>query len=179
MWTTFQQAVEIFAINKAMLKKLAFAVFAFLLPLISCPARADYVRGSQSMVIFGGQGGSASQYDYHPGNQKTITGGGGAFGAQYLYYVAGTPALAVGADITSSLNGNGHSDHLLDGIDTTSRIKSLVGLVMARLAYPRGPYRPYIFAGVGAHDSSQQLFWPTGAWGHMGQWRHRQPYPYR
>jgi len=48
-------------------------------------------------------------------------------------------------------------DDLLTGVDTTARLKSFVGLVIARLAYPRGMYRPYIFAGLGGHHSSQQL----------------------
>jgi len=120
-------------------------------------AHADFVRGSQSIVAFGGMSGSSSQYDYNPGHERVVTGGGASFGAQYLYYVSGTPAIAIGADLASSLNGNHRSDDTLAGIETNARIKSLVGLIIARLAYPRGPYRPYIFAGVGAHNSSQEL----------------------
>jgi len=131
---------------------------------------ADFARGSQSIAVFGGLGGSSSQYDYQPGDQRPVTGGGGAFGGQYFYYITSTPALAIGADLASSLNGNRHSGDLLSGYDSTVRLKSLVGLIVARLAYPRGIGRPYIFAGIGAHDSTQQLSasphtgntWPGG-----------------
>ncbi len=131
---------------------------------------ADFVRGSQTLAIFGGEGGSSTRYDYDPGTDRPVTGGGGAFGAQYLYYLKGSPAIAFGADLTSSANGNRRSDDLLAGEETTARLKSLVGLFIARLAFPRGPIRPYIFTGIGGHDSTQQLSaqpqagntWPGG-----------------
>jgi opacity protein-like surface antigen len=128
-----------------------------LLLAASVPAGADFVRGSQTLAVGLGAGGSYTQYDYQVGKQRNVTGGGGAFGGQYLYYVTDLPAVGVGVDLTSSLNGDKREDDLLNGIDTTARLKSLVGLVMARLSYPRGRFRPYIFAGIGAHHSSQQL----------------------
>lgn len=120
-------------------------------------AHADLTRGSQTLAIFGGGGGSSSEYDYQPGHERPVTGGGGAFGGQYLYYVAGSPAIGIGADLSSSLNGDSNRHSLLTGYDTTARLKSVIGMVVARLAFPRGTWRPYIFGGIGVHDSTQQL----------------------
>jgi hypothetical protein len=150
------------------MKKLGLSIFV--IAVAASGARADLSRGSQTAAIFGGAGGSSSNYDYEPGHQRPVTGGGGAFGGQYLYYVAGRPAIAIGADLASSLNGNSDRHTLLSGYDTTARTKSLVGLVVARLSFPHGIFRPYIFGGVGAHDSKQQLSarpqsgvtWPGG-----------------
>lgn len=130
-------------------------------------ARADYAAGSQTVAVFGGFGGSSAQYDYKPGSMRPITGGGGAFGAQYLYYFKGSPAMAIGPDITSSFNGNRRSGDLLSGYESTARVKSLVGLVLLKLAYPRGFWRPYLMGGLGAHHSTQQLSampQPGNAW---------------
>src|SRR5437762_7258168 len=108
---------------------------------------ADYAKGSQTLAIFGGIGGSSSQYDYKPGSMRPVTGGGGAFGGQYLYYFHGTPALAIGADLVSSPNGYRRSGDLLSGYESTDRLKSLVGLILLKLAYPRGFWRPYLMGG--------------------------------
>jgi len=138
--------------------------------LLASLSFADFTRGSQTIAVFGGLGGSSSDYDYEPGNRRPVTGGGGAFGGQYLYYLTGSPALALGADISSSLNGNRRSGDLLSGDESTARMKSLVGLIIEKLAFPRGTWRPYLFAGVGVHNSKQQLSatpqpgntWPGG-----------------
>ena len=120
-------------------------------------ARADLTPGSNTLAIFGGFGGSGAKYDYQPGSEEAVTGPGGAFGAQFLRYVKGGPAIAIGADITASPNGDSNSDDLLTGIDTTARTKTIIGLVIARLSYPKGTFRPYLFGGIGGHHCSQKL----------------------
>ena len=150
------------------MKRLISAIMALL--FIGSASWADFVRGSQTIAAYGGFGGSSTQYDFKPGDQRTVTGAGAAFGAQYLYYVKSSPAVAIGADLTQALNGNRQSDATLTGYDTTAHLRSLVGLVMARLAYPRGEVRPYIFFGAGMHHSHQELSarplsgnsWPGG-----------------
>ena len=146
------------------------AALAVLFLSLAAVSRADFTRGRQSLALFGGFGGTSSQYDYQPGDRSTVTGAGGAFGAQYFYYLTGSPAIAIGADLTSSLNANAHDDSLLSGYDATARMRSFVGLLTGRLSYPRGLLRPYLFAGIGAHHSRQQLTaqpqsgvaWPGG-----------------
>jgi opacity protein-like surface antigen len=128
------------------------AVLAFI-----SSSHADLVRGSQTVFVNGGFGYSSSQYDFNPGEHRDVTGSGPAFGSQYMYYLSSIPALAIGADLTYAYNGKRRSDDLLAGYETTSRLKSLVGLVVAKLAFPRGELRPYVFAGLGAHHSSQQV----------------------
>jgi opacity protein-like surface antigen len=137
------------------MKRLFLAAAA--VTLLGSLSLADFTRGSQTVAVFGGLGGSSSEYDYQPGNQRPVTGGGGAFGGQYLYYLNDSPALALGADISSSLNSNRRSGDLLSGNESTARTKSLVGMIIEKLAFPRGTWRPYIFAGVGVHNSTQQL----------------------
>jgi len=119
--------------------------------------RADFAKGSQSIALYGGFGSSSSEYDYHPGDKDSVSGAGGAFGGQYLYYVKGSPAIAIGADFLAAPNGTRHSDDPLCGFNTDARVKSQVGLITARLAYPKGQLRPYIFSGIGAYTGSQQL----------------------
>jgi opacity protein-like surface antigen len=141
-----------------------------LLVLLAGTARADFTAGSQTISVFGGFGGSNTNFDYQPGNRESVTGSGSAFGAQYFYYLRGTPSIALGIDVASSLNGNGRSDDLLTGLNSTERLKSVVEMIMARLSYPHGKIRPYIFSGVGVHDSVLQLSaqpqagvtWPGG-----------------
>jgi opacity protein-like surface antigen len=150
------------------MKRFVLSMLAIM--LLGTFSRADLSRGSQTATVFGGLGGSGSDYDYEPGQRRPVTGGGGAFGGQYLYYVSGIPALAVGGDLASSPNANRRSGDLLSGYESTARLKSLIGLAMVRLSFPRGVCRPYIFGGVGAHNSDQQLSaqpqpgntWPGG-----------------
>src|SRR5947207_2614404 len=52
-------------------------------------AHADFKTGSQTAAIFGGIGGSGSQYSYQPGTDRPVTGGGGALGGQVRDYVKG------------------------------------------------------------------------------------------
>jgi opacity protein-like surface antigen len=117
-------------------------------------AHADFVKGSQTMAIFGGLGGSSDNYDFRGPDNEPITGGGAAWGAQYLYYLTSSPAIAIGGDLNVSYNGNLRTDDLIANADATTRLKSTTELIMARLAYPRGRARPYIFTGLGAHESS-------------------------
>jgi hypothetical protein len=119
---------------------------------------SEFTPGSRTAAIFGGIGGVGTQYSYQPGTDEPASGGGGAYGAQFLYYVKGTPAIGLGFDLTSSMNGTRTDDDLLSGgYNTDQRVKSLVGLAIARLSYPRGFFRPYIFGGLGFHNSSQLL----------------------
>jgi opacity protein-like surface antigen len=150
--------------------KMRFGLAVCVMVMGQAIGHADFVSGSQTIAVFGGESGSSTRYDFEPGSERRITGGGGSFGAQYLYYLKGTPAIAIGADLASSLNGNRRSGDMLAGFESTARLKSFVGMMIARLAFPRGPWRPYIFAGIGGHNSSQQLSaqpqagvtWPGG-----------------
>jgi hypothetical protein len=129
-----------------------------LIAALGAVAHADFTPGSQTAAIFGGFGGSNTQYSYQPGTDRPVSGGGAAFGAQYLYYVRNSPAIAVGFDLASSMNGTRTDDDLLaGGYDTDARVKSTIGLFIAKLAYPRGLFRPYLFGGLGFHSSSQLL----------------------
>src|SRR5687768_14150250 len=99
--------------------------------LLTCSmAQAEFSKGSQTLAVFGGYGGSATPYDFQPGSEENVTGGGGAFGGQYLYYFSQQPAMAVGFDLTSALNGPSKSDELLQGFDSEGRIKSVVGMAV-------------------------------------------------
>jgi len=125
--------------------------------LLGTSARADFTKGDKTLALYGGFYGSGSEYDYNPGNKEPVSGSGPAFGGQFLYYIKTFPSIAVGADLISGLNGGRRDSDLLSGYETTARVKSLVGLLITRLAYPRGEIRPYIFAGAGMHHSTQQL----------------------
>ena len=115
-------------------------------------AHADFARGSQTIAILGGAGGSSEQYDFRGPEDRPITGSGAAWGAQYLYYLS--PSIAIGADLNVSYNGSRRDDDQIADIDTTARSKAVTEMIIARLAYPRGRVRPYLFAGLGAHQSS-------------------------
>jgi opacity protein-like surface antigen len=149
--------------------KKAFFVFVALISTIAT-AHADFVKGSQTLALFGGAGGSSDRYDFRGPDDRPVSGGGGAWGAQYLYYVTAFPAIAFGADLNRSYNGNFHSDHLIGNTNTTARLKSTIGMLIARLSFPRGRWRPYLFGGVGVHHSSLFLSgqpapgdsWPDG-----------------
>lgn len=134
-----------------------FVLLSAVVSLVAPKAWADFTARSQTVAIFGGATGSSTQYDYEPGSRRPVSGGGAGFGAQYLHYVSGAPAIAVGVDVSNYWNGDRRSHHTLDGFDSTARVKSFVGMAIARLAFPRGLWRPYLFAGVGGHHSSQQL----------------------
>jgi opacity protein-like surface antigen len=133
-------------------------------------ARAELQPGNHTLALFGGVGTSNSEYDYFPGDEQPVSGGGAAFGGQYLYTISAHPAWSLGVDLNSSLNGDRKNDDLLTGYDSTARLKSFVAMLVARLSFPRGTYRPYLFGGIGAHRSSQRLSarpetgntWPGG-----------------
>jgi opacity protein-like surface antigen len=117
-------------------------------------ARADFSKGDQTIALFGGGGGSWDLYDLKGPDKAPVTGGGGAFGGQYLYYLSGTPAIAVGIDGTESMNGTDRSNVLIEHTNTSASMKSTVVMAIARLSFPRGVCRPYIFTGLGGHSSS-------------------------
>ncbi len=128
-----------------------------LISLAVATARAELSKGSQAVALFGGVGGSSDRYDFNGPEDKPVTGGGGAWGAQYVYYLKASPAIALGADLSKSSNGSLRTDELIANSDATARLKSTICMILARLSFPRGTWRPYIFAGVGIHDSSLLL----------------------
>jgi hypothetical protein len=125
----------------------------------SSGAYADLTKGSQTAAIFGGVGGSETQYDYEPGDRENVTSGGGAVGAQYLYYVTGNNifSIGVGGDVAHSFNSDNDTDEMLDGKNASARLKSTVVLPIVRATFLQGVFRPYIFTGLGFHSSSQKL----------------------
>src|ERR1700760_97853 len=84
---------------------------------------ADFVKGNQTLALYGGYGSSSSRYDFNPGDHEVVTGPGAAFGGQYLYYFKSVPSLAVGADVLSALNGNRRNSDVLSGYESTARLK--------------------------------------------------------
>lgn len=147
------------------------AIWMFAVGLLASGAgAADWTKGSQAVVLFGGAGGSSSEYDFNGPENDPVSGVGGAYGAQYFYTLTDHPSVAIGADIAVSPNGTREADDLLGGVDTDARLKSVVGMAIARLQFPRGTWRPYVFGGIGAHHSSLELSgrprsgatWPNG-----------------
>jgi opacity protein-like surface antigen len=130
-------------------------VVAFSVLWMASWAHAEYKAGSQSVAVVGGLGWAGGEYQYQPGSDDPVSAGGGAIGGQYLYYFRGSPALGVGFDLTKSFNGTRSQDDVLTNFDTDARVKSLVGMAILRLSYPHGFFRPFVFGGMGFHDSSQ------------------------
>lgn len=114
-------------------------------------------RGNSLLTLQGGIGASGAQYDLHGPEEHPITATGGAWGAQYLYFIRDSPAIALGVDGIRSANATYRADDLIDGFDSAHRLKSTVFLAVAKLAFPRGTFRPYVFGGVGMYDGSLQL----------------------
>jgi hypothetical protein len=127
---------------------------AVLLVALSAAAHADFTAGSSQLAVFGGFGGSSDRYDFGGRKDEAVTRPGGAFGAQYLYYLMGTPGFAIGFDGNVSLNNDRHTGDLLNGASATTRLKSVIGLFIARLSFPKGTFRPYVFGGLGVGRGS-------------------------
>ena len=138
------------------MKRLAMTIV--MVSILGTWAQADFDKGSQTIAVFGGLSGSSAHYSYQPGTDRPVTGAGGAIGGQYVYYAKGSPAIGIGLDLNSSMNGTRTDDDLLaGGYNTDQRLKSVIGLAIVKLAYPHGLFRPYVFGGMGVHSSSQLL----------------------
>jgi len=122
-------------------------------------ARADYAKGTTMFQIYGGGAGLDGHY-HQPGvnrDEQDYADGGGIIGGQFLYFFHDSPCLAAGFDISHAGFGNHDSTELLANRATQSSADNTTGLVVLRLSYPKGHFRPYIEGGVGAHHTSLSL----------------------
>jgi opacity protein-like surface antigen len=109
--------------------------------------------------IYGG-GASLSGRYHQPGvnkDEQDYADSGGIIGGQFLYYINDSPCLALGFDVFHS-NFDAHNSYqLLANRYTSSSANNTTGLIIARLAYPKGRFRPYIQGGFGAQATSLTL----------------------
>ncbi len=153
-----------------MLKK--FILLA-LLTLVT-PLWADYLPGSQTLNVQFGGGGSDNEFEWSDirpdGRDVEATDGGGALGGQYIYYVTAQPAIGLGIDISHNFLGDHSERGIFPNLDSNSHFRPTTFLAMAKLAYPKGALRPYVFAGVGVHNTHFLLeLTPNGAtWSDTG-----------
>lgn len=90
------------------------------------------------------------------GGSGSNGGPGPLLGAQYVYYL--NQRLGLGADFGFFGRGGTDSPSLVLSADTSVSGGSLLLLGVLRYALlPRGPARPYVLAGLGAHRSSTQI----------------------
>lgn len=118
------------------------------------PGSADINAGDSFLVLQGGAGSTDSDFDLNGPEKRPVTAVGGAYGAQFVHFIKASPAIAVGVDGMGSLNSTYKADDLIGGFNSEHRMKSAVFMAIAKLAYPKGMYRPYIFGGMGGHSSS-------------------------
>jgi opacity protein-like surface antigen len=112
-------------------------------------ASADLAPGSQTLSL---QGGGA---DFDPdGGINSDSDRGYSFGAQYMYYFTEQPMFGIGLDAQQfrvrderNLWQHGAGNVGRRHESTTRRSYQLMG----KLIFPKGPVRPYIFAGLGAY----------------------------
>lgn len=130
------------------------------LPLIalSTLAFADLQKGSHLLSLYGGAGFTSSQFEYGvTGGEEPVADGGGSWGAQWVYVVKDTPSIGLGLDASISDLSEHRTLDLVRGSDSTSSMRSAVLLAIARLTFPTGRARPYIFAGIGAHRTRASI----------------------
>jgi opacity protein-like surface antigen len=130
-----------------------------LLAVLAGSAQADYTKGTTMFQIYGG-GSSLSGHYHQPGvnrDEEDYADGGGVIGGQFLYYVSDSPCMALGVDVYHAGFGDHNSYLLLSDRFTQSSASNTTGLVIARLAYPRGRVRPYLQGGFGAQSTSLTL----------------------
>ena len=128
-----------------------------------------------------GFGGSSQRVrDYNPlaKASKLVTGPGPAFGGQYLYYIQiSTRSIAVGADLISGLNESRQRFRFVDRIvETTARLKSLVGLVDRAPGLSARRNQAVYFCRCGRASQLAAAFRTPSERQHLVQWRHGQPH---
>jgi len=127
--------------------------------LTTAPVRADYTKGMAMFQIYGGGAVLGGRYN-QPGvnkDEQDYADGGSVIGGQFLYYISDSPCVALGFDVSHADFDSHGSYHLLTDRYTSSSAKSTAGLLIARLAYPKGRIRPYVQGGLGAQSTSLTL----------------------
>jgi len=130
-----------------------------MISVLASSSCADYTKGTAMFQIYGG--GAALSGRYHqPGvnnDEQDYADGGSMIGGQFLYFISDSPCIALGFDVSHADFDSHDSNELLANRFTQSSAKNTTGLVIARLAYPKGRIRPYIQGGLGAQATSLTL----------------------
>jgi len=126
--------------------------------LWSTGAFADYTKGTTMFQIYGGGAGLGGHYRFAGDRDEAqYADGGGLIGGQFLYFFNDSPSLAAGVDISHAGFGDHNTFGLLANQYTSSSADSTMGAAVLRLSYPKGPFRPYVQGGLGAHHTSLEL----------------------
>jgi opacity protein-like surface antigen len=134
------------------MKKLLLAVS---LIIASMPVGAETGKGSLQIAAFGGLGFSSSKYDLGiTGGEEPVAKGGGTAGGQLVYFFKDQPVLGIGIDGSYTHLSDRDTIDLVRGANATSHLSSTVILAIAKLAYPTGHVRPYVFGGMGTHRTT-------------------------
>ena len=133
----------------------------YLLLSMAAVSYGELAAGSQTLSIMAGGGFSGSEFDKdvsgNTNHHEKIANPGGAFGAQYLYYVRSGPALGVGLDILRSSLREHLADSLSTQYDFRTRFQPTAVLAIAKLAFGQGRIHPYLFGGIGFHRTT--FYW--------------------
>jgi opacity protein-like surface antigen len=135
------------------------AVCFLMMTLVSVSAHADYTQGTTMFQIYGG-GAVLSGHYAQPGisrDEQDYADGGSVIGSQFLYYISDSPCVAMGFDVSHTDFASHESFLLLPSFYTQSSAKNTTGLIIARLAYPKGRVRPYVQGGLGAQSMTLTL----------------------
>jgi opacity protein-like surface antigen len=134
------------------MKKLLLVVS---LTIASMPVGAETGKGSLQLAAFGGLGFSGSKYDLGvTGGDQPVARGGGTSGGQMVYFFRGQPVLGIGIDGSYTNLLDRDTTDLVRSANASSHLSSTVILAIAKLAYPTGHVRPYIFGGLGTHRTT-------------------------
>ena len=130
-------------------------MIVILLVMSAVSAQAATGKGSLMVAAFGGAGFSSSKLDLgNTGGDDFIAKGGGASGAQVVYFFKDQPAIGFGIDGSYTHLRDRDTTDLVFGANAKSHLNSTVILAIAKLAYPTGHVRPYVFGGLGTHRST-------------------------
>ncbi len=121
----------------------------------SITVRAETGKGSLMLAAFGGLGFSSSKFDLGiTGGEEPVAKGGGTSGGQLVYFFRDRPAMGIGIDGSFTHLSDRDTIDLVRGASATSHLSSTIILAIAKLAYPTGHVRPYVFGGIGTHRTS-------------------------
>jgi len=115
-------------------------------------ARADVSRGSQSLSIGVGPAGYDKDMNVNNGESVLRDCGGVAY-LQYLYFLRNEPTIGVGIEMTGLGFEEDGDSGLVPGGKSEAQSRAGMYQVVAKLAYPKGRWRPYVIGGLGAARS--------------------------